>query len=340
MLKKLKNALWKVKSFITRTSTTQEQKELDFLKKARKKYPHIIFKKTTDLFEDNIEILKKESEFIKEYDYCIEKYSMYFDNNFIKLQWKQVESLDKRQDREHIIEKFFIYQIEIVPQNPFFFQKIRLTPDYHDTREGVRKRIKKWIVKPASAIAIFFVIVYIISISTGDWSGIKSERSEILVYLEGHWQEMFRNGWMRFYWTVWLYLFLSLALIYGIIWGTYRGIYKPLVDYFFHDRVKIKHVEFEKKFDIVCENRWYASRLFNDSLAESMLELHKEWLEYITFYRNKIYLKLEINIENNGKSIEEKLENIEKETMRKMAIAHRIAKIFDKDFMENLNNRF
>gem|GEM_PF-2732931 len=139
---------------------------MDFLKKSRRRYPHIIFKATTDLFEKSVESLKKESSFIKRYDYSVEKYSMYFDNNFIKLQGKQIETWDKRQDREHRVERFFIYQAEIVPENPFFFQKIRLTPDYHDTRAGVRKKIKHGIGKPAFAIAVFCVIIYIISIST------------------------------------------------------------------------------------------------------------------------------------------------------------------------------
>ncbi len=340
MLNKLKKSFSTIKSFITRNSTEKEKKELDFLKKSRRKYPHIIFKKTTDLFEKDIEVIKKESEFIKNYDYCLEKYSMYFDNNFIKLQGKEVETWDIKHDREEVIEKFFVYQVSIIPKSPFFFQKIKLTPDYHDTREGVRKRLKHGIWKPAFAIAVFCVIVYIISISTGDWSGIKSGRKDIVLYLKNNWIEIWESWSMQFYLTVGLYLFLILALGYGIILGTYRGIYKPLNNYFFHDRVKIGHTEFEKKFDVICKNKWYASRLFNNSLAESMLELHKEWLEYITFYKDKIYLKLKLNKKNKWKSLEEKLEILEQETMKKMATAHKIAKIFNEEFMDNLRSRF
>gem|GEM_PF-3506855 len=51
-------------------------------------------------------------------------------------------------------------------------------------------------------------------------------------------------------------------------------------------------------------------------------------------------MKLEINTENKGKSFDERLKILEEETMKKMEIAHKIAKVFNKDFMDNLNNRF
>lgn len=316
-----------------------EDTHLDILDNVRKKYPNIRFEKDTNLFLKDIARLAKITEFIKKYDYQVEKYSIYTENKYIRLNWKQIETRDKRQDREHKVERFFVYQITIKEDKPFFYEKIKLVPDQHDTTKWALKKIKKWFGKPLLTIWAFFLTVYIVSLNTWDWSWIKDGWKDMLIYLEDKIWDIFVIEGIKFYLAMILGVFLLLLMIYILLIWTYKWIYKPIKNFFLDNRVMINNTEFEERWDIICENSWYAKSLFNEIMAEKMIEIHKLWIEYVTLYRHKIYLKLILDNKTKWKNIEKKLENLKKEIENKAYVAHNIWEIINNDFLDNLKGK-
>lgn len=288
-----------------------------------KRYLWVNYSNNNSLFDTDIENLKLNTDFFKDYKwYEIQKNSLLFNNLDYNIYAKQIETFNKNTRWSTFVEKFYLYKIEFADNNIFFKHRIKIVPDRYESFEWKIVNFKDNILLPSFKL-FFSVLIFLFFYY---WL---IENNPVSI------EELFSFDTFQLFVKV-VFLFLCMLFISYSFFSLLFSIYYYLKP----KRIKFKDELFEEYFDIEAEDESFAKRVVTQQVTHTMLRLSQYWITNITFYRWNMFLKRVIrdnkfDLFSNKDVLDRRLDEI----ISQLEFIFRIKNIIDYWFIQHIISR-